>query len=81
LGISLGYPPDPPNPLTIPIIEGILEKCQGHGVPFGLFAQSMPNAKHFAKLGASILVCGSDLGFALEGAERSLNELQTALNG
>lgn len=80
LGISMGFPLDATNPAVRRAVEGILDKCLERHIPFGLFAQSMADVLHFANRGASILICGSDLDYALEGANRSANELRVALD-
>ena len=81
LAYSLGLgPPDLlGHPKAEEAIHLILNKCKEHGVPWGMFTGTVPVAEKWLRRGGQIVAAGSDFGFVLEGAQRTLDELKEVL--
>lgn len=72
LANSLGYSHDRNHPTVRGVMDGVLERCQQRGMPFGQFAQNIESARDWIDRGALIAVCGGDVSFIIEGIARSV---------
>ena len=63
LAISMGYLHDLENPAVEAAIQRILEGCQRHDVPFGMFTGTCEKAHKWISRGGQIATIGGDLQF------------------
>ena len=81
LGLTMGYPPRMSgNPEVEEKIQHVLNRCQEHGVPFGIFAGALENAEMWVSRGAQIATVGGDVGFMVEGAAKTLKGIEEMLS-
>ncbi len=83
LSISLGVPGDFENPLMISTIQGLIEKCNRHGVVPGIQTRSVAMAKTWAERGMRFVGAGAEHGLLLEKAKEAvalLNQARVALS-
>jgi 2-keto-3-deoxy-L-rhamnonate aldolase RhmA len=79
LAISMGYLNDLDNPAVEAAIRRILEACQRHGVPFGMFTGSAEKARKWVGLGGRIATVGGDLPFIDAGIVQAKREIAAML--
>jgi 2-keto-3-deoxy-L-rhamnonate aldolase RhmA len=74
LAYSLGLqPPDLlGHPKAEEAIQFILDKCNEHGVPWGMFTSPIEMAEKWLRRGGKIVTAGSDFGFVQEGADAAV---------
>ena len=75
LAYSLGLqPPDLlGHPKAEEAIQFILDKCDEHGVPWGMFTQPFEVAEKWLRRGGKIVTVGSDYGFITSGAATAVS--------
>jgi len=70
LAASMGHLHDLNNPAVDAMIGRILQKCQEHKVPFGMFTGTLERARQWVSQGGLIATVGGDLAFVVNGATR-----------
>jgi 2-keto-3-deoxy-L-rhamnonate aldolase RhmA len=82
LALSMGLGEQRTGPEHDEMLAHILSKCKEHGVPWGMFTQTLENADKWLTRGGQIAIVGGDLGFVTAGATetaRQCKELQARL--
>ena len=67
LGLTMGILPSEWNDEHTAMIQHILDKCQEHGVPWGMFTSTYEIAEYWLERGGLIATVGADLGFLMSG--------------
>jgi 2-keto-3-deoxy-L-rhamnonate aldolase RhmA len=75
LSISLGVPGDFDNPLMISTIQGLIAKCNKHGVVPGIQTRSVAMAKAWAERGMRFVGASAEHGLLLEKAKETVSQL------
>ena len=78
LSISLGVPGDFENPLMLSTIQGLIAKCNKHGVVPGIQTRSTAMAKAWAERGMRFVGAGAEHGLLLEKAKETVTQLNAA---
>ncbi len=77
LSISLGIPGEFDNPLLISTVEGLIEKCNRHGVVPGIQTRNLAMAKTWAARGMRFVGASAEHGLLLEKAKETVAALRT----
>jgi 2-keto-3-deoxy-L-rhamnonate aldolase RhmA len=75
LSISLGVPGEMEHPRMISTIEGLMQKCEKHGVVPGIQVRTTGAAKAWAERGMRFVGAGGEHGLLLEKAREAVAEL------
>ena len=67
LGLTMGILPSEWNDEHDAMIRHILDKCNEHGVPWGMFTSTYEIAERWLERGGLIATVGADLGFLMSG--------------
>ena len=67
LGLTMGILPSEWNDEHTAMIQHILDKCQEHGVPWGMFTSTYEIAEYWLERGGLIATVGADMGFLMSG--------------
>jgi 2-keto-3-deoxy-L-rhamnonate aldolase RhmA len=78
LSISLGIPGDFDNPLLISTVEGLVAKCNRHGVVPGIQVRTTAMAKFWAGRGMRFIGAGGEHSLLLEKCKEVVSQLQSA---
>jgi 2-dehydro-3-deoxyglucarate aldolase/4-hydroxy-2-oxoheptanedioate aldolase len=76
LSISLGIPGQFEHPLLISTIEGLIEKCNRHGVVPGIQMRTVAGAKAWIARGMRFVGAGGEHGLLLEKAKEAVAQLR-----
>jgi 2-keto-3-deoxy-L-rhamnonate aldolase RhmA len=76
----MGHLHDFDHPEIEPVIRRILERCQAHGVPFGMFTGTVDKARKWIGEGGQIATVGGDVPFIDEGIARAKREIADILS-
>jgi 4-hydroxy-2-oxoheptanedioate aldolase len=78
LSISLGVPGQFEHPLLVSTVDGLIEKCNRHGVVPGIQTRSTAMAKFWAERGMRFVGAGAEHGLLLEKSRETVSQLRTA---
>jgi len=78
LSIALGIPGEFEHPLLVSAVEGLIAKCNHHGVVPGIQTRSVAVAKAWAERGMRFVGASAEHGMLLEKAKESVIALRTA---
>ena len=67
LGLTMGILPSEWNDEHEAMVQHILDKCNEHGVPWGMFTSTYEIAEKWLERGGRIATVGADLGFLISG--------------
>jgi 2-keto-3-deoxy-L-rhamnonate aldolase RhmA len=76
LSISLGVPGEFEHPLMVPTIQGLMEKCNRHGVVPGIQVRTTDVAKAWAARGMRFIGAGGEHALLLEKAKETVSHLR-----
>jgi 2-keto-3-deoxy-L-rhamnonate aldolase RhmA len=79
LAVSMGHILEPGHADVEKAIEQVLEACERHGCPFGIYAAAEASARKWVGRGAKLVTVGSDIQFVDQGLARA-RDLVTSLN-
>jgi len=77
LSIALGIPGQFDNPLLISTVDGLIEKCNKHGVVPGIQTRNFAMGKAWAERGMRFVGVSAEHGLLLERAKEVVNALRT----
>jgi 2-dehydro-3-deoxyglucarate aldolase/4-hydroxy-2-oxoheptanedioate aldolase len=81
LSISLGVPGQFDHPLMVTTIEGLIEKCNRHGVVPGIQTRGLAMSKFWAERGMRFIGTGAEHVLLLEKAKETVAQLRTVRAG
>ena len=84
LALSMGLGTKRVSPEGDKMTAHILDKCKEHGVPWGMFTQTLETAEKWLTRGGQIGIVGNDIGFVTQGAAdtvKATKELLARVNG
>jgi 2-keto-3-deoxy-L-rhamnonate aldolase RhmA len=79
LSASLGYLNQVDHPEVEAAIHRVLDSCQSHSLPFGMFTTTAERARKWASAGAQLVTVGGDTAFLDSGiaaAQRAIAEIR-----
>lgn len=76
LSINLGIPGEFDNPKLVSVVEGLIAKCNRHGVVPGIQTRSLAMAKAWAERGMRFVGAGAEHALLLEKAKETVAQLR-----
>lgn len=73
---SLGHPGEPTHPDVAAVVDHIIQVCNDHKKPFGIFVGTPEAAKKYQSRGAAYIAVASDLAFLSRGYQAVIRQIQ-----